>query len=413
MPRALILVLLAAGGLNAQSLANEINRGLPAWLRFGGEYRARLESMRGIGFADAEDTHLLNRVRLSLGARPVSWLKFALEGQDSRIWGNERLASAPPYRNALDLRVAYLELGDSDGKTFGVRAGRQELQFGEQRLVGNTNWSNTARTFDAIRATVNLRGWRVDAFASSVVPIRDGVFDRPGTGNNFHGIHGSTESLVAGSTIQAYSFWRLAAGTDFRTWGTRWAGKLPARFDYGVEMAAQEGTSARLPMRAWAGHWQIGRALPGALHPRLIAEYNYASGDKGDGTRRTFDTLYPTPHGKYGLTDQVGWRNMHGIRLGAEMKPRPAWTVNANWRRWWRASARDGLYNAGGTLIVPARNIAATSIGQEIECDVLWAVTKQTQIGAGLGHLFPGAFLKQATPGRGYTYPYLMLNYTF
>ena len=415
MLRALLLIAMAAGAIRAQSVAGEINRQLPAWVRFGGEYRARLESFRGIGFGDAADTHLLNRFRLNLKVQPAVWLKFVAEAQDARIWGNQpgRVASAPPYRDTLDLRMAYIELGDSDRKNFGLRAGRQELVFGDERLVGRSNWSNVSRTFDAVRATVRIAGWRLDAFASSVVPARDGAFDRPVTGNNLHGLYGSSARLVPGATTDAYVLWRVAPGTDFRTFGTRWAGTAAGGFDYGIEMALQKGTSGGRPLRAWAGHWQAGHALAAPrLAPHIIAEFNYASGDRGDRTRRTFDTLYPTPHGKYGLTDQVGWRNVRGLRLGAAMKPHRAWTVNANWRSWWRANAADGVYSAGGALAVPARNVAALHIGQEIELDALWS-GKQVQAGAGIGHLFPGAFLKSATAGRSYTYPYVLLNYTF
>src|SRR5688572_1409875 len=75
---------------------------------------------------------------------------------------------------------------------------------------------------------------------------------------------------------------------------------------------------------AWAGHWVLGYTLPTVpSKPRLVAEYNYASGDKdpADGQRGTFDQLYPTPHDKYGLADQVGWRNIHNARAGVEFKP--------------------------------------------------------------------------------------------
>ena len=38
-------------------------------------------------------------------------------------------------------------------------------------------------------------------------------------------------------------------------------------------------------------------------------------------TRQTFDQLYPTGHDKLGLTDQVGWRNIHHLREGIEITP--------------------------------------------------------------------------------------------
>lgn len=37
----------------------------------------------------------------------------------------------------------------------------------------------------------------------------------------------------------------------------------------------------------------------------------------------------------------------------------------------------------------------------------------QLQINGGLAHVFPGEFLKKATGGHAYTYPYVMVTYVF
>jgi hypothetical protein len=37
----------------------------------------------------------------------------------------------------------------------------------------------------------------------------------------------------------------------------------------------------------------------------------------------------------------------------------------------------------------------------------------QLQLAAGYAHIFTGAFLKQATPGASYSYPYVMATYVF
>ena len=178
--------------------------------------------------------------------------------------------------------------------------------------MGHTSWNNAARTFDAVRATIRRPRYRVDAFASSVVIVRDGEFNRPVTGNNFHGIYASSDKLVPRSTVDAYLLWRVAPGLGLQDPRHALDGQARRGFDYGIEMAVQAGD-----VRA------LGGPLAGRLHhpraavkPRLIAEYNYASGDNdpGDGRRGTFDSLYPTPHDKYGMTDQVGWRNIHHLR---------------------------------------------------------------------------------------------------
>src|SRR5947208_14763180 len=103
------------------------------------------------------------------------------------------------------------------------------------------------------------------------------------------------------------------------------AGQLPHSFDYGVEAAGQAGTIASDPLRAWAGHGLLGYTI-GRLKttPRLVAEYNYASGDKSslDGKRGTFDQLFPTNHNKYETADQLRGQNRRSARAGVELNLR-------------------------------------------------------------------------------------------
>lgn len=236
--------ILLAGPAAAQSIAGEVNAGLPNWLQFGGLFRTRYEGFLDRGFTQGQnDVHLINRLRLDLRLRATRWLQFMFEGQDARIYFERSVPNAPPFANPMDLRLGYVQLGDTDQSTVSLRAGRQDLIFGEQRLLGNFNWINVGRSFDAVRLTIQHGGYRVDAFASSVVNPTSEGFDRPQTGNNLHGLYGSIGKLVPGATIEPYVLWRLAPqqvsengarGTlDFKTIGVRWVGKAEL-VDYGL-----------------------------------------------------------------------------------------------------------------------------------------------------------------------------------
>jgi hypothetical protein len=41
----------------------------------------------------------------------------------------------------------------------------------------------------------------------------------------------------------------------------------------------------------------------------------------------------------------------------------------------------------------------------------LGSVGKRLLIGGGVGHIFPGGFLRRTTPGAHYTFPYVMLTW--
>lgn len=411
----------------AFSPSAELNRQLPQWLRFSGDYRARFEGVDGIRHRDASDAYLLSRFRLNMKIQPKSWLKFNFQGQDARVYGLNQRPLGAPFQDVMDLRMAFVEIGDTETKWFGIRAGRQELVFGEQRLVGHGNWFNTARTFDAARLTLRHKGYRLDAFAASVVNMRDGEFNRLADGNNFHGLYGGIEKLVPNAVIEPYVFWRLAprilnesgvrSNLDSKTAGFRWAGKLPRNFDYGTEIAKQTGGLGTDSVGAWAGHWRLGYTVTNLrFKPRFIGEYNFASGDRDakDGRRGTFDILYPTPHDKYGLANQVGWKNIHHARFGPEFKPHAKWTIGANYHSWWLASLTDSLYSAtGAALFRSPAGTAGRHVGQELDAQVFYTMNKQLQIAGGVGHIFPGAFLRNVSPGRAYTFTYLMTGYSF
>jgi hypothetical protein len=408
--------------------SDELNKELPKWLRFSGDYRARLEGFTGGAFKkDNSDAYLLNRFRVNLLIKPTSWLKFYAQGQDARVFWKNQNPAAPPFQNTMDLRLAYMEIGETEKGIAALRVGRQELVFGDQRLIGHANWLNTARSFDAVRATFRYQGYRLDAFASTVVNPVDGTFDHHAAGNNFHGLYGGIEKLVPKAVIEPYLLWRLSprltteTGTrgnlDSKTIGVRWVGKIPANFDYGVEIAGQTGSLGTDSVGAWAGHWVMGyTAAKFRYKPRFIAEYNYASGDGNakDGKRGTFDQLYPTGHDKYGLADQVGWRNIHDVRGGVEFKPRAKWLVSGIYHNYWLASSTDALYSAAGAAVVRSANgTAGRHVGQELDFQAMYTLSKQVQIGGGFGRLFTGEFLNKTTQGKDYNFPYLMFGYGF
>lgn len=407
------------------SPSTELNNALPSWLSFSGQYRARFEGYTGGGYApNATDAYALSQLQLNVTIHPVSWLKFFGQGMDARAF--EKAPALPPFQNTWDIRQAYIELGDSEKGTFGLRAGRQELAFGDQRLIGSSPWTNIERVFDAVRGTVRYDGYRVDVFTSSVVNAVTGTWDHHQQGNNLHGIYGGIEKLVPRATIEPYILWRVQPGVkneagvvahlDEKVAGVRWVGKLPLGFDYGTEMVREFGSLGSDRIQSWAGHWVAGRTASVRFTPRVFGEFNYASGDKNpkDGIRGTFDQLYPSGHDKYGFADQVGWRNIKDTRAGIETKPRRNVTTTIEYNNWYLASATDALYVTAGTASF--RSIAGTAgthVGQEFDITATWTIFKPLVAGAGFGHIIPGEFLKKTTPGNPYNYPYAMFIWKF
>jgi hypothetical protein len=404
---------------------NRANELMPSWLRVRGEFRERVEGFDNAGFVDGrDDTFFLSRVRLTATATGKT-VAATVQVHDARVGDKTVGPTGAPFKAGFDLRQGFVDLGAAKAPV-AARLGRQEIVFGDQRLVGHTGWLNAGRSFDAARVTVRSNGATIDLFAASVVRILDDEFDKSGNGNRFAGAYASSSRILPLGTVEPYLFWRrdvnqraetgVPGSLEQVTIGARLVGQLPARLAYNVEMDLQRGSLGPDAVRAWAGHWQVRETLPGRTTPHVTGEYNYASGDANpsDGIRGTFDQLYPTAHDKYGLADQVGWRNIHHLRVGFDLSPFKATPISLNYHSYWLAQARDALYAASGAMLARLPSGAAsTRVGQELDVQVSRPLFPQLALAAGYSHLFAGPFLKEATPGASYSGPFVMVTYVF
>jgi len=417
------------GNTDPPSPLSSLNRALPHYLNFSGEFRDRGEGRTAYGYREGvNDGYDLTRFRLNLELTPLKWLRSFVQAQDARAPGIDAAHVNATLKDVFDLRQAYVELRKGEDGHVRLLVGRQELIYGAERLIGASDWTNTARSFDAARLVFTWEKARLDIFASSMVVIKTNQFDRRAPGQNLYGVYGSFQNAVPRATLEPYVLWKTlphvaseegrAGDADIVTLGARLIGELPRGFDYALEMAKQAGHISNDDLAAWAGYWIAGYSFPmRTLKPRLSVEYDYATGDArpGDGKVGTFDQLYPTNHSFYGIADQVGWRNMRDLRTGVDVKPWAKVKVNCDHHFFWLASARDGLYNAGGALVVrpPASGAAHRDVGHEIDAYLTYSPLKPLSIGAGFAHLFPGRFLKENSPGSGTSFPYAFLTYRF
>ncbi len=361
-----------------------------------------------------DDGYYLHRIRLNATVSPRPWLRFFAQAQDSHAPGYRAPAPAS-VANTLDLRQAYVEVRGAGKEHWGLRAGRQEMGFGAERLVGYGNWGNVSRSFDGARVFRESARYRLDWFATTLVVVDKDRFDRFRRTTQLYGFHGAWKSWVRQATVETYLFHKHERGIDIATPGVRIAGKLPHDFDYTVETAVQAGTVGAEDHRAWAASVNVGRiatAVPGK--PRVYGIYSHASGDAnpGDGRLHTFDNLYPTNHQHYGLVDRVGWRNMHEAAGGAQWMPSAAWRVTTAYHSFWLATRADFFYRENGTPLLRNANASSGHIGQEVNVFAVWTATPRMQLFFGLSHLFAGRFLRDSGRGYGATAPYAMWRFS-
>ena len=183
---------------------HKLNRSLPNWFHIGGEYRVRLEGPTGIGFTSTDDFYSLDRLRVKLGIRPKDWLLFYGEVQDARIFFNHHIANANPYEDKWTLWQAYPQVGSSETGWVDALAGRQVLRFGDERVIGPSDWLNVGRTFNVARVDLHHPGYLVSVFAFSVVPGENTDVHNALPGNNMYGVYGSFQNIVPKADFEPY-----------------------------------------------------------------------------------------------------------------------------------------------------------------------------------------------------------------
>jgi hypothetical protein len=406
----------------------KLDDALPDWLYIGGEYRARVEAPDGIGYAGLHDSYLLGRLRVNVTFHPQAWLLFQGEVQDARFSFGHPTANRSSFENTWALWEGYAQLGSSTAGWLDALAGRQALSFGDERVIGPSNWSNVGRTFNIVRFDLHHAGTKISVFAASVVPGDNADPHSAHPGNNLYGVYGSLQNIIPEALFEPYVLWRLAPASsalpetlarghlDEVTVGFHWKGNLPIHMDYTTELDWQTGSLGTASIGAWAGYAGIGKTFVRvAAWPRVFVEGNYASGTRNLAGRRwsTFDQLYPSNHDKYGFTDQVGRRNLVQVRVGVEERPARGWTLKQAFAGFWLATSNDNFYGNSGAIVVAAHPGASRHIGNELDLLAEYQWNRGLSFGFGYARLFAGAFLKTTRPGHDYAYPYAYLQYNF
>ena len=142
-------------------------------LRPRGEWREGYGTLALKGSDDA--AFISQRTRLILDFK-TDQLIFHTSVQDVRIWGQDASTISSADGNRLAVHEAWAEIilsnrDDTSSKKslfdyFAVKAGRQELVYDDERLLGNVDWTQQARRHDAIVFKAIEKGWQADIGAA-------------------------------------------------------------------------------------------------------------------------------------------------------------------------------------------------------------------------------------------------------
>lgn len=411
--------------------------GMPRWLNGMLEHRTRYESFDGPwrrGQTGGQD---------QVPLQTVLWLEAHQDGYRAgfELWDARQYGAKPDdtlnntmvnVANFTQLYGAWStrNLLDS-GLGFEAKVGRQTLELGSRRLVARNAYRNTVNSFTGLmmRLREGQGDWQVHAFAAQPVlrlPDQkekllhnDWAWNEEEQDMLFAGLFLETRALpwdlngelyfyylneVPGYVYEDFDQSRLGRRRLF-TPGFRvfW----PARkgeWDFEVESVAQTGTSRETPWssvlshEAFMQHLQVGYTFNLPWQPRLIAQYDYASGGLGDDgtTTRSFDSLYGARRFEYGPTGIWGPFNRNNINapgMRLLLIPHRNLTSFVAYRAWWMADAK-ALWQPAGLIDPTGR--AGDFMGHTVELSVRWDPRYNLSLELGWNYLIKGGFARNA-----------------
>ena len=366
----------------------------------------------------------LDRIMPHVGYTGQDW-SFLLEGRSSGTFGDDRGAQViaadakKPGRNLnendrqLQVFQGWVLAGDPAHDAFSLKVGRQILNYGDQRLLGQFDWNNEERSYDAIKAHWQTSFFGVDFFTGGVVyKGNDNEYDRSHVDHDLlSGAYFIFTTPVHLPVVETYflahnvnagsalvdvdangnpdegvpSPFRNPPKQDLYTVGVHVKSKpADGPWDYGAELMHQFGdlanrNAAGVPFSPLASSATVFNAVrerqdanaavvqggytwrDAPWQPHLELTFSYGSGGKGNGgTSETFQMLYPTTHLFYGYMDLNTMQNLEDFRVTYSIQPLKDVTVALDVHFQYLASTQDAWYNVAGVARTGGTPIAGT-----------------------------------------------------
>ena len=316
------LVLLVAGALTLPSLA------AAQQITVGGQVRPRFEYRNPALVAGGSgESWVSMRTRAHVTAKLDRNVTAFVQLQDVRIWGEESSTLGDFVADGFDLHQGYIDLRSAGPTILSGRAGRQDVAFGGQRLVGTVNWVQQGRVFDGLMLGANGSSFKLDLFGSVIANDYTATHDND---EYFAAAYGQLKQAGPGR-LDLYGLYNSvptdSVETSQLTMGARWWGQA-GMIRYRLEGSYQTGKRDAVDVSAYMVGARVAAVFAGG-DADLTLWYDYLSGDSdtSDDKVKVFSTLFATNHKFYGLADyflniplHTAGRGLHDIALKGSWK---------------------------------------------------------------------------------------------
>ncbi|MDD1650406.1 MAG: alginate export family protein, partial [Methylococcaceae bacterium] len=356
--------------------------GMPDWLEGSLEHRTRYETF------DVPWRRGQTGGEHQIPLQTVLWL----EANHNRFragfefWDARQFGAQPDYTlnntmvnvaNFTQLYGAWTDLNLLDsGLAFETKIGRQTLELGSRRLVARNAYRNTVSAFTGLmlRLREGHGDWQVHGFVTQ--PVRRLPEEKEKLLNNdwawneeqenvlFAGLFAETSALPLALNAEIYLYYldekpsRIEQPLEQRNLGSRrlvtpgfrlYQPNRKGEWNFELESVAQAGKSREdryapeLDHAAFLQHVQFGYTFDWHWEPRVLFQYDYASGGQTATTSHSFDSLYGARRfelGPTGIWGPFARNNINAPGTRLFVIPHRDVTAFMAYRAWWMADAK-------------------------------------------------------------------------
>ena len=426
MPRVATLAVLLLASVEAQ--AKEFRDALkdipagPFLLTVGGQLRLRFEYDDQFNVKQyapgTTDKVLLERLMLQADLRLKKWARAFVELRDAHAFfthmGQSDFPKANPFNDHLDIRQGYVEAFLDDAHPVGLKVGRQQISYGDQRVFGPGQWGNTGRwCFDAAMLILRNRDLKLDLWAARPVENRpDRWPNRWAAAPTLAVAYLQTRTLPLRLDL-FYAMKYDGTGTVqgeagkgnllSHSIGFQLEGKAVSNIlDYAGTFVYQFGRRATERLLAAGANVRLAATAPLPSRPRLAAQFTWGSGDRrpNDGTYGTFDgVLGGADIYFYGQMNLFFWANLRDYEADLHLHPLKGMEVRAEYHYFTLDQPKDAWYTTGlKALRRDQTGRSGRELGHELDLRATWTPYPGVELMLGYSHFFPGAFVQATGP---------------
>jgi hypothetical protein len=364
------------------------------------------------------------RARIGLGVERGP-LAANIVVQDARVAGFPSAADplAEPNLATTSFHVAFVEAHTPDAHPSFARVGRQEVTWGEGRLIGVSDWRLSPRSLDAALARWVVRQVDFEVLAAILSPpgavpteqspqAPTAIVEDSGTGAQLYAaaatlhldplLHAQVSGL--GRVVRTPYPPALTPSDTFvvdaRLFGDKAGLAYDAEFAYELgRLAVVRGIR---DIRAWAAtahaDWQSGWLF----RPRFSLGGSYATGDPGTqgGEMHRFDPILPDARAGLGQMGLYAWSNVAEVAFTTSLTPLDDVTLALGYRNVHLADSRGAWFAASLLPVGQNRQNDAPFLGHEIDAFVRYVPYDGFVVSAGYGAFVTGDGARAILSGR-------------